>query len=191
MVWTIIIFLLTAADQLVKLLVTRSLSGTQNLAVIDGFFYIVHRRNTGAAWSFLANQDWGIYVLAGISALVTLVMVVILIRSTNQHLKGSLAIITAGSLGNLVDRILYGSVTDFLDFHFGTYVFPTFNLADMCIVLGTILLCLQILLDPTLLENRLGGRTTGPAAAGKAAKARKSVAPAAHQPEESNQHDRP
>ena len=152
MVWIIIIFLLTAGDQLLKLIVTQSLIGSQNIPVITDFFYIVHRRNTGAAWSFLADQSWGVYVLAGISALVTLVMIYVLIRAQNYRLKAALSIITAGSLGNLIDRVRFGSVTDFLDFHLGAYVFPTFNLADMCIVLGTILLCLLVILEPAMLS---------------------------------------
>jgi signal peptidase II len=152
MVWTIVIILLTGADQLLKLLVTNRLREQESIAVINGFFYIVHRRNTGAAWSFLANKDWGIYVLAGISAIVSIVMIILLIRTANIRLKACLAIITAGSIGNLIDRVRLGSVTDYLDFHIGSYVFPTFNLADMCIVIGTILLCLLILAEPKLLE---------------------------------------
>ncbi len=155
MVWIIIIFLLTAGDQLLKLIVTQSLIGSQSIPVITDFFYIVHRRNSGAAWSFLADQNWGIYILAGISTLITLVMLVILIRTRNSQLKASLAIIASGSLGNLIDRIRLGSVTDMLDFHFGSYIFPTFNLADMCIVLGTILLCIQLLRDPTLIDRKI------------------------------------
>lgn len=63
--------------------------------------------------------------------------------------------ITAGSVGNLIDRIRLKAVTDYLDFHFGRYIFPTFNLADMLIVCGTILLMIFVLIDQTLLDQPL------------------------------------
>lgn len=153
MVWAIIVIvLLASADQLLKLLVKTNLSLNDSIPVIDNFFYIVNRRNTGAAWSFLAGKDWGIYALAAVSFVVTVIMLVILWRSSNIRLKGCLTLITAGSVGNLIDRVRDLAVTDFLDFHFGSYIFPTFNLADMLIVCGTILLALLILTDHSILE---------------------------------------
>ncbi|MEA4888345.1 MAG: signal peptidase II [Clostridiaceae bacterium] len=149
MVWTIIIILLTAADQLLKAVVNRNLTSIMDrITVIDNFFYIIIRKNRGAAWSFLAEQNWGLYLLAGVSFVVTLVLLAILYRTRNAKLQACLTLICAGSLGNFIDRVRDGAVTDFLDFHFGSYIFPTFNLADMLIVCGTILLCLLILIDP-------------------------------------------
>lgn len=171
MVWAIIIVLLAAADQLLKGLIKANLTEADRLAVIDGFFFLINRRNPGAAWSFLANQDWGIYVLAGISALVTAVMLILIYRTRQVRLKACLTFICAGSIGNLIDRVRDKGVTDYLDFHFGAYIFPTFNLADMLIVCGTILLCLLILLDPSLLKptgRPVRGRPS-PAGIGQAA----------------------
>lgn len=160
MVWSIIvIILLASADQLLKAVVRSSITPLESIPVIDGFFNLVNRKNPGAAWSFLADQDWGIYVLTAVSGIVTLMMLFIIIRSQNKRLQACLAIISAGSLGNLVDRIRYRAVTDYLDFHFGNYVFPTFNLADMLIVCGTILLALLILTDHSLLEDWPSNRT--------------------------------
>jgi signal peptidase II len=154
MVWAIIVIvLLSSADQLLKMIVKSNLAFTDSTPVINGFFYIVNRRNTGAAWSFLAAKDWGIYLLAGVSAVVTAVLLVIIWRSRNIKLRACLTLICAGSLGNLIDRVRDGAVTDFLDFHFGSYIFPTFNLADMLIVCGTILLALLILTDHSLLQG--------------------------------------
>jgi signal peptidase II len=154
MVWLIIIALLSSADQLIKAIIRSNIAATNSVTVIDGFFYIINRKNTGAAWSFLAGQPWGIYALASFSAVVSIVMLVILFKTTHRKLKICLAIICAGSIGNLIDRVKGGGVIDYLDFHFGTYIFPTFNLADMMIVCGTILLCLLILLDPSLLAAK-------------------------------------
>ena len=147
---------------MLKAAVISSLSSVERISVIDGFFYLVLRKNRGAAWSFLAEPDWGIYLLAGTSLLVTLVLLYLLFRTRHVRLKVYLTIICAGSIGNLIDRIRYGAVTDFLDFHFGSYIFPTFNLADSLIVCGTILLCLLILRDPDVLNN-LGGFIKKPA----------------------------
>ncbi|MGI6333977.1 MAG: signal peptidase II [Saccharofermentanales bacterium] len=154
MAWSIIvIILLASADQLLKVVVRNNISPADSITVIDGFFYLVNRHNPGAAWSFLANKDWGIYVLTAISAAVTLVMIVIIFRSRHVRLQACLTLISAGSVGNLLDRIRYKGVTDYLDFHFGNYIFPTFNLADILIVCGTILLALLILTDHDLVKG--------------------------------------
>ena len=148
MVWTIIIILLSAADQLLKALVNQNIAVTDRITVIDQFFYLINRKNRGAAWSFLANQDWGIYVLAAISGIVTIVLLIVLFRTRHKRLQACLSLIIAGSIGNFIDRVRDLAVTDYLDFHFGSYVFPTFNLADMLVVCGTILLSFLILFDP-------------------------------------------
>jgi signal peptidase II len=153
MVWTIIIIILSAADQLIKAIINHNLSTSDQIEVIDGFFYLVNRSNSGAAWSFLAGPKWGVYVLAAVSLLVTSMLLILLYRTRNIRLRLCLSIIISGSLGNLVDRIRLGAVTDYLDFHFGRYIFPTFNLADTLIVCGTILLCLLIIFDQTILDE--------------------------------------
>jgi signal peptidase II len=154
MVWSIIIIiLLAAADQLIKAVVKTNLSFTDSIPVIDGFFHLVNRQNPGAAWSFLANKEWGIYFLIAVSATVTVVMLFMIWRSRRVKLQVCLTLICAGSLGNLIDRIRDRAVTDYLDFHFGNYIFPTFNLADMLVVCGTILLGLLIFIDPTLIQS--------------------------------------
>jgi len=158
MVWSIIVIvLLTSADQLLKQLIKMNLSLTDSIPVIDNFFYLVNRRNTGAAWSFLAGKDWGIYVLAAVSAVVTAIIMIIIWRSSHTRLRACLTLIAAGSLGNLIDRVRDLAVTDYLDFHFGSYIFPTFNLADMLIVCGTILLALLIILDQSILAEPTKG----------------------------------
>lgn len=156
MVYLVIIILLAAADQGIKFVIISRIGTADQIPVIDSFFYLVNRQNKGAAWSFLADKSWGIYVLAGISAIASLVMLVILFRTANAKLKACLTVIIGGSIGNLIDRVRLLSVTDYLDFHFGSYVFPTFNLADMLVVCGTVLLCLLLLSDPTLIDGPAG-----------------------------------
>lgn len=153
MVWIVILIVLVGADQLLKYLVMSSLTGNQSITVLDGFFYIIHRRNPGAAWSFLANAEWGSLVLAILSTIASIVLLILLFRMPKVQYKVCLTLMASGAIGNLIDRIRLKSVTDFLDFHFGSYVFPTFNLADICLVVGTILFCLVILTDPQSTES--------------------------------------
>ncbi|MDD2533763.1 MAG: signal peptidase II [Eubacteriales bacterium] len=139
MVWIIIVILLIVADQIIKQLVMTALTGTATITVIDHFFYLIHRRNTGAAWSFLADVSWGITALTVLSGIASVILIIALLTLKKMHYKVPLTLMSAGAIGNLIDRIRYASVTDYLDFHFGSYVFPTFNLADICLVIGTIL----------------------------------------------------
>jgi len=159
MVWIIIIVLLVGADQLLKQLVMSALTGPSTITVIDNFFFIVHRRNTGAAWSFLADASWGIIVLSILSGVASLVLLVLTLRLKKARYQAALALMTAGAIGNLIDRVRYGSVTDYLDFHFGSYIFPTFNLADMCLVCGTILLSWFVLREPDQNKKVGSGQT--------------------------------
>jgi len=147
MVWILIIAALAVADQLIKSLVIRLLPGDTYKVVIDSFFYLVNRRNTGAAWSFLADQSWGIIVLSILSVIASLALVVLTLVIRKKRYQAVLSLMAAGAIGNMIDRVRDGGVLDYLDFHFGSYVFPTFNLADICLVVGTILLSLFVLFD--------------------------------------------
>lgn len=103
--------------------------------VIEGFFNLVHVGNTGAAWSILSGYG---HLLGALAAL-TLVAIFFwrhllgLREPAVQYCFGGLC---GGTVGNLTDRLRYGHVVDFLDFHFGTYIYPSFNVADMGIVVG-------------------------------------------------------
>ena len=153
MVWAIIIIVLAAADQFTKWLITQNIKPGESINVISSFFYLVNRRNTGAAWSFLADKDWRIIFLAAVSAAVTALLIYVLYRTPFKSLKIALTVLSAGSIGNLIDRVFRGSVTDFLDFHIGSYIFPTFNLADMLIVCSTAFLCIVLLKNHHIIDN--------------------------------------
>jgi signal peptidase II len=130
-------------DQLTKWLIVQRLpfptyGEPGAIRVIRGFLYIVHVGNTGAAWSMFSGQG---VILAGL-AVATLVAIVIWRRALG--LRDRLAQICFGLLcggiaGNLIDRLLHGHVIDFIDVHLGTYVYPTFNVADSGICVGVII----------------------------------------------------
>lgn len=140
MIYFILILLSVLLDQLTKYIVFKNINYNEYIVVINNFFYISHRRNTGAAWSFLSEHEWSRYMFIAITIIVCAFLIYMLFKSKNFFMNISLALIIGGALGNLIDRIFKGYVVDFLEFVFGTYHYPTFNVADICVVIGTILL---------------------------------------------------
>ena len=142
MLWIIIIAIIVALDQIVKYIIINNVDLGTSVIVINNFFYITHIKNTGAAWSILQGKR--LFFIA-----VTLVacgfIIYYLYNAGNKLLKFSLSLIFAGAVGNIIDRVAKGSVTDFLEFQFGSYTFPIFNIADISVVIGSILLAYYIL----------------------------------------------
>jgi len=109
-----------------------------HVEIIPGFFNLAHVGNTGAAWSLFTGNSVTLALLAG----VTLVAIFVFRRQLALEHTGvqtCFGLLCGGILGNLVDRILHGHVIDFLDFRFGSYIYPTFNIADSGIVVGVLL----------------------------------------------------
>jgi signal peptidase II len=142
------------ADQLSKIGVQRNLHLGNWLAVSD-FFNLVLAYNRGAAFSFLNNASaWQGYVFIAIALIASVVIVRLLARPDNSALFSlALGLILGGALGNAIDRVRYGHVIDFLDFHwrwlepiFPGGHFPAFNLADSAITAGVTLLIVEELM---------------------------------------------
>ena len=153
MIWMLFIAFMVTVDQVSKILIRSNIDKNQSITVIEGFFYISHRTNRGAAWSFLANKDWGIYALAGVSLIASCVMIYIILRTKNKRFRAVISVICAGSIGNFIDRMVFLGVTDFLEFHFGDYVFPVFNVADSLIVCGSAAMIIFMLADKHFLSD--------------------------------------
>ena len=119
------------------------------IPVVRGFFYIVHVGNTGAAWSILSGRSLLLAALAG----ATLLGIFLGRRALGLASRGTQAcfgLMCGGITGNLIDRLARGHVVDFLDLHFGTYVYPTFNVADSAICVGVALYLLASLRSPSM-----------------------------------------
>lgn len=116
---------------------------------VTSFFNFVLAHNTGAAFSFLADHcGWQMYFFAAIAIIAVIICSRLIIRHTSENLFClALALIMGGALGNLFDRIIYGYVIDFLDFYYGYWHWPAFNVADMAIVGGAGLLILDSFFD--------------------------------------------
>lgn len=136
-------------DQGTKLLVDHTIPRHRSIPVIEGLLDLTHVRNTGAAFGLLAGQRRALasYLLIAFS-LVAIGFVVHLLRrlsDTDTGLILSLTFILAGALGNLVDRVLYGEVIDFVDVYWNSWHWPAFNVADSFITVGAVL-CLWFLM---------------------------------------------
>ena len=116
---------------------------------VTSFFNLVLAHNRGAAFSFLAGHDgWQLYLFSIIALAAAAACLIFIIRQPGKRLFClALSLIMAGALGNLIDRLLYGYVVDFLDFHLGYWHWPAFNVADIGIVCGAALLILESFLE--------------------------------------------
>ncbi len=112
---------------------------------VTGFFNLVLAHNSGAAFSFLANEDgWQRLLFIAIAFVACAVCLGMMAKHPkNKCLCLALSMVIAGSIGNLIDRIMYGYVIDFLDFHWAGWHWPAFNVADMAIVAGAALMVLE------------------------------------------------
>jgi signal peptidase II len=141
---------LVALDQATKYWIMSLYRLGETLPVVPGFFNITYVRNTGAAFSFLANADAAFRVpFFMILPTVALLGIGYVFRKTPDHhhlLIWGLALTVSGALGNLIDRVVFESVTDFLHFHWmNRYHFPMFNVADIAISVGVGLLLLDLM----------------------------------------------
>lgn len=123
----------------------------ERIAVIPGFFYIVHWGNTGAAWGIFQGMSFWLALLA--------VVALAVIYKLRHHLalrtmpgQVSFGFLCGGILGNLVDRLVHGYVIDFLDFRIGEYAWPAFNVADSAICVGVALYIFYSFFKPEKLE---------------------------------------
>ena len=129
-------------DQLTKTLIAQSLEIGERIPVIASFFDLTHMRNPGAAFSFLAQApEWfrqPFFLIATGIAIAALLFFIMYTKEEGLLLVIAAASILGGAIGNLIDRLLYGEVIDFLLFSWRGWSWPAFNVADSCITLGVI-----------------------------------------------------
>jgi signal peptidase II len=139
--WLGIAFVVILLDQITKVLILRDFQLGDSRYVTD-FFNIVRVHNTGAAFSFLADAaGWQRWFFVGLGAVATVFIVWMLRRHGEQTLfSWALSLILGGAIGNVIDRLLHGYVVDFIQLHYGSAYFPSFNVADSAISVGAALL---------------------------------------------------
>jgi signal peptidase II len=145
-------------DQLTKRWIVEAFYYGESLVVIPGFFDLTHVRNPGGAFSMLAgaSADWRLpfFLTAGAVAVALLLVFYRRLPARARLSAAALGMILGGALGNLTDRVVYGEVIDWLDVHLGAYTWPTFNVADSCVVVGVAVLILEVFLYGEELEER-------------------------------------
>ena len=152
--WLGLAALLIAVDQVTKLLILANYQLGES-TFITGFFNVVRVHNTGAAFSFLADAGgWQRWFFTGVGVAASAFIVWMLRTHPGEKLFAfALACILGGAIGNVIDRVLYGYVVDWLDFHWGLLSglfpgghFPAFNIADAAITVGAVSLILDEIL---------------------------------------------
>ena len=138
-----------AIDRLTKLVIESRVSFIDTYKVIPGFFDIVHSQNRGVAFGMFndSTSEWRttLLVIASVAAVVMVSVMLWNAKKLDRYSLWGFALILGGAAGNVFDRIVWGRVTDFLLFYIGEYQWPTFNMADSAIVIGSGLLILDLL----------------------------------------------
>ncbi len=143
-----VFFIVLILDQVTKYLARNYLRGTDGISIIGDFFRLSYVENRGAAFGILQHQK-----LFFIVTTVIIIAAIFYIRKKYRNRisragEFSLQLILAGAVGNLIDRVVFSFVTDFLDFKFGNlYDFPVFNIADIAVVVGTAIIIFLVVTD--------------------------------------------
>ncbi|BCV20912.1 signal peptidase II [Moorella sp. Hama-1] len=140
MPFLLLVALVLAVDQVSKYLIRTNFQPNESLPVIGSIFHLTYVHNPGAAFGLLAHKT---QVFIGVTVLVAIIILAAYryLPPGRPLLRLALALMLGGALGNLLDRLRFGYVVDFLDLR----IWPVFNLADMAIVAGVIILCWQLL----------------------------------------------
>jgi signal peptidase II len=125
------IFLVIFLDQVTKYLIIKYLGSFDSIEIFP-FLHIVSVRNTGAAFGILRDMNNSFFISI---SLIAIIFVIYLLKKNAYHFVG-LSLILGGAAGNLIDRLLYGKVVDFIDFSIGTFHWPAFNIADSSLTIG-------------------------------------------------------
>jgi signal peptidase II len=143
---SIICLIILVLDQATKLYVDTNFRLHESLPVIDGFFNLTYVRNKGAAFGILANSSVRIpfFITVSVVAMLGILWYIKRIRDDQKVVFIALALIFSGAFGNLIDRIRYGEVIDFLDFFWRNHHWPAFNVADSAITIGVALLFIEM-----------------------------------------------
>ena len=148
----VLVPVIVAFDQWTKAIVLKNFVWGESIDVIKGFFSFTYVRNTGAAFGIFAKSDPSFrepfFLVVPVLALVMIGVIFRKIPATHSLMAVALSLVMGGAVGNLIDRIRFGYVVDFLDFHWKfQYHFPAFNVADSAICVGVGLMLLDLFLN--------------------------------------------
>lgn len=151
MLYYILALLIIGVDQLTKMMIMDSFHLYESKVVIQGLLNLVYVTNTGAAFSMFADVESPLkhyfFLVVGIVAIIGLSVANYLFRKESVWNRIAFACIAGGAAGNLIDRIRYGSVVDFIDVYIGNYHWPAFNVADSAICIGAAILIILAIFE--------------------------------------------
>lgn len=140
------ISLIILFDQITKYFTRLNLSKIGSIELLPGYLSLTYVENTGAAFGIFREKK---FILVGITSIIILAMIYVLYtnKNLNKYMKIALTLIIAGAIGNLIDRVYFGFVTDFIHMYIkNIFDWPVYNVADISVVCGTVLLAINILL---------------------------------------------
>jgi signal peptidase II len=137
----LIVFAIIVLDQVTKYLIVNALSSYDSIEIFP-FLHIVNVRNTGAAFGSFKSLGSSFFIIISVAAIIFIVYL-LMKRAYNTF---GLSFILGGAVGNLIDRVLYGQVVDFVDFSIGSYHWPAFNVADSALSVGIIIILMTSVL---------------------------------------------
>lgn len=148
---TIILYILTfliivGGDQITKIMIDHTLQLNSGYTIIDNFFYFRYTHNAGAAWGIFQGK-LNFFFLVSIVATIGIIYYFIQSKNYQKMTRFGLVLVFSGMVGNLIDRIAFGYVRDFIDFIIFGYDYPIFNVADMAIVIGMFLVIIEVVIE--------------------------------------------
>lgn len=135
--------ILFVIDFLTKQAVMNFIDVGDKIPIINNFFYLTHVTNTGGAWSILSGYTIMLVLIGAVT--VVYIDKNFINEDLNKIETLSFSLLMGGVIGNIFDRVFYGKVIDFLDMNIFGYNFPIFNFADICIVIGAIMIIIQVI----------------------------------------------
>jgi signal peptidase II len=142
-----IIGIVLVLDQITKYLIQTHVRLNDSITVVPGFFNITHVRNRGAAFGILSTlpEFWRSAFFITVTLVAVAAISVLIIKTHERLLVYAFSLIAGGAIGNVVDRIRYGEVVDFIQWYVKSYYWPSFNVADSAITIGVVLLAFEML----------------------------------------------
>lgn len=135
-------------DQISKLVVVNTLKTSGSLVIIQDFFNLTYVENDGAAWGIFSGNRWFLIIISIIAIYAVIKYFLLDVNVSKIEFVGY-SLLLGGIIGNLIDRIFNGYIVDFIEFIFGNYHFPVFNMADMAIVIGVAMVVIYLMINAT------------------------------------------
>jgi len=150
-----IVSIVLVLDQLTKYIVQARIRLHDVITVIPGFFNLTHVRNKGAAFGILADlpEFWRSTFFVVVTVVAVAVIIVLILKAHERLLVIAFSLIAGGAIGNVIDRIRYGEVVDFIQWYVKSYYWPSFNVADSAISIGVGLLAIDMLFSKKPVMN--------------------------------------